>query len=116
MRISDWSSDVCSSDLLIPARPDHHTVFLASTLHAYHAVRAGIRVFRYQPGFLHQKALLIDRDTAAIGSLNLDSRSFRLNFEVAAMAVDRAFAADVAVMLGEDFSHARAIEIGRAHV
>lgn len=96
--------------VLIPARPDHHTVFLASTLHAYHAVRAGIRVFRYQPGFLHQKALLIDRDTAAIGSLNLDSRSFRLNFEVAAMAVDHAFAADVAVMLGEDFSHARAID------
>jgi cardiolipin synthase len=96
--------------VLIPARPDHHTVFLASTLHAYRAVRAGIRVFRYQPGFLHQKALLIDRDTAAIGSLNLDSRSFRLNFEGAAPAVDHAFAADVAAMLGEDFSHARAID------
>jgi cardiolipin synthase A/B len=96
--------------VLIPSRPDHHTVFLASTLHAYHAVRTGIRVFRYQPGFLHQKALLIDRDTAAIGSLNLDSRSFRLNFEVAAMAVDPAFAADVAAMLTEDFSRARAID------
>jgi cardiolipin synthase len=96
--------------VLIPSRPDHRTVFLASTLHAYHAVRAGIRVFRYRPGFLHQKALLIDRDTAAIGSLNLDSRSFRLNFEVAAMAVDPAFAADVAVMLTDDFSRARAID------
>ncbi|TPG11037.1 cardiolipin synthase [Rhodanobacter glycinis] len=96
--------------VLIPARPDHRTVFLASTMHAHHAVRAGIRVFRYQPGFLHQKALLIDRDTAAIGSMNLDSRSFRLNFEVAAMAVDRAFAADVAAMLTADFSHARAVD------
>ena len=96
--------------VLIPSRPDHRTVFLASTLHAHNAVRAGIRVFRYQPGFLHQKALLIDRDTAAIGSMNLDSRSFRLNFEVAAMAVDRAFAADVAAMLTADFSHARAVD------
>ena len=96
--------------VLIPSRPDHRTVFLASTLHAYYAVRAGIRVFRYQPGFLHQKALLIDRDTAAIGSMNLDSRSFRLNFEVAALAVDPAFAADVAVMLTADFSHARAVD------
>lgn len=96
--------------VLIPSRPDHRTVFLASSLHAHHAVRAGIRVFRYQPGFLHQKALLIDRDTAAIGSMNLDSRSFRLNFEVAAMVVDQGFAAEVAAMLVADFSHARAVD------
>jgi cardiolipin synthase len=96
--------------ILIPSRPDHHTVFLASTLHAYQAVRAGIKVFRYQPGFLHQKALLIDREAAAIGSMNLDSRSFRLNFEVGAMVVDHGFAADVAVMLLDDFRRARAID------
>jgi cardiolipin synthase len=96
--------------VLIPSRPDHHTVFLASTLHAHHALRAGIQVYRYQPGFLHQKVLLIDSDTAAIGSMNLDSRSFRLNFEVAALVVDPAFAAEVAAMLTEDFGHARAID------
>jgi cardiolipin synthase len=96
--------------ILIPSRPDHHTVFLASTLHAYQAVRAGIKVFRYQPGFLHQKALLIDREAAAIGSMNLDSRSFRLNFEVGAMVVDHGFAADVAVMLLDDFRRSRAID------
>jgi cardiolipin synthase len=101
--------------VLIPSRPDHRTVFLASTLHAHNAVRAGIRVFRYQPGFLHQKALLIDRDTAAIGSMNLDSRSFRLNFEVAALAVDPAFAADVATMLTEDFRHALAVSEREYH-
>lgn len=92
--------------VLIPSRPDHHTVFLASTLHASRAIRAGIRVFRYQPGFVHQKVLLIDDDTAAVGSMNLDSRSFRLNFEVMAMSVDRGFAADVEAMLSTDFKQA----------
>lgn len=96
--------------VLIPARPDHRTVFLASTLHAHHALRAGIRMFRYQPGFLHQKALLIDHDSAAIGSMNLDSRSFRLNFEVNALVVDRAFATAVASMLEADFARALAID------
>ena len=96
--------------VLIPARPDHRTVFLASTLHAYHAVRTGIRMFRYQPGFLHQKALLIDHDSAAIGSMNLDSRSFRLNFEVSALVVDRAFAGEVETMLSTDFSRAHAVD------
>ncbi|HUW52999.1 MAG TPA: cardiolipin synthase [Rhodanobacter sp.] len=101
--------------VLIPARADHRTVFLASTLHAHHALRAGIRVFRYQPGFLHQKALLIDHDSAAIGSMNLDSRSFRLNFEVGALVVDRAFAADVATMLEADFARAIAIDKREYH-
>jgi cardiolipin synthase len=96
--------------VLIPARPDHRTVFLATTLHAHHALRAGIRMFRYQPGFLHQKALLIDNDSAAIGSMNLDSRSFRLNFEVSALVVDRTFAGEVETMLTADFSRARAVD------
>ena len=85
-------------------------MFLASTLHAHHALCAGIRMFRYQPGFLHQKALLIDHDSAAIGSMNLDSRSFRLNFEVDALVVDRAFAAEVAAMLETDFSRSLAVD------
>jgi cardiolipin synthase len=98
--------------ILIPSRPDHLTVFLSSTLHAAHAVRAGIQVFRYQPGFLHQKALLIDDDTAAIGSMNLDSRSFRLNFEVMALTVDRDFASAVEAMLTTDFSQSLAVPAG----
>ncbi len=96
--------------VLIPSRPDHRTVFLASTLHAHHALRAGIGMFRYQPGFLHQKALLIDDDCAAIGSLNLDSRSFRLNFEVGVLVVDKAFAGEVEAMLTEDLANAVAID------
>jgi cardiolipin synthase len=85
-------------------------VFLASTLHAYQALRAGIRMFRYQPGFLHQKALLIDDDSASIGSMNLDSRSFRLNFEVTALVVDRTFAAEVEAMLEADFARSLPVD------
>jgi len=98
--------------VLIPARPDHRTVFLASTLHAHHALRGGVRVFRYQPGFLHQKVLLVDDDCAAVGSINLDSRSFRLNFEASALVLDRDFAGQVEAMLEADFAKARAVEAG----
>jgi cardiolipin synthase len=98
--------------ILIPAIPDHRTVFLASTLYAHESVRAGIRVFRYQPGFTHQKVLLIDDDTAAIGSMNLDNRSLRLNFEITALNIDTAFAAEVEQMLLADFE--QAVEIDAA--
>lgn len=89
--------------ILLPSRPDHKTVYAASSLYALDAVRAGLRIFRYQPGFLHQKVLLIDRDTAAVGSANLDNRSFRLNFEIMVVTVDEGFAQEVERMLEADF-------------
>ncbi|MGI4814792.1 MAG: cardiolipin synthase [Janthinobacterium lividum] len=97
--------------VMIPARPDKWGVFEASTLYAFDALRAGVRVFRYQPGFLHQKVMLIDDTAAAVGSANLDNRSFRLNFEITVLTVDRRFAADVAAMLEEDFSVSREIDV-----
>jgi cardiolipin synthase len=97
--------------VLLPSRPDHHTVFLASTLHVHDAIDAGIRIYRYQPGFMHQKVILIDDDTACVSSMNLDNRSFRLNFEIGALSVDRAFAADVERMLLADLN--RSVEVTR---
>ncbi|WP_028231869.1 cardiolipin synthase [Paraburkholderia mimosarum] len=89
--------------IMIPSRRDHYVVFEASMLYAYDAVRAGIRIFRYKPGFLHQKVVLIDDVAAAIGSANLDNRSFRLNFEIMVLTVHRGFAAEVDAMLLRDF-------------
>ncbi|MGO4505014.1 MULTISPECIES: cardiolipin synthase [unclassified Dyella] len=95
--------------VLIPCRPDHRTVFLATSLYAHDAVLAGIRVFRYQPGFVHEKVLLVDDDTASVGSMNLDNRSFRLNFEIGALNVDPEFAGEVEAMLCDDFAHAHEV-------
>ncbi|MGA7436834.1 MAG: cardiolipin synthase [Luteibacter sp.] len=92
--------------ILIPSRPDHRTVYMATTLYAHEASVAGIRIFRYLPGFVHQKVMLIDHDTAVVGSMNLDNRSFRLNFEISALNIDPVFAAEVETMLKDDFAQA----------
>jgi len=90
--------------VLIPSRPDHNIVFNASSLYAYEAVCAGIKVYRYQPGFIHEKVMLINEDAASVGSANLDNRSLRLNFEITVLTVDKRFAASVESMLKEDFA------------
>ncbi|MCU1724624.1 MULTISPECIES: cardiolipin synthase [unclassified Pseudomonas] len=95
--------------ILIPSRPDHRIVYAASSLFAFEAVRAGVRMFRYEPGFLHQKVVLVDNDVAAIGSANLDNRSFRLNFEIMLVTIDAEFATTVEQMLVNDFDQAREI-------
>ncbi|MDM8350670.1 cardiolipin synthase [Pseudomonas sp. sp1636] len=93
--------------ILLPARADHRVVYAASSLYAFEALRAGVRVFRYQPGFLHQKVMLIDNSVTAIGSANLDNRSFRLNFEISLLTFDSDFAAEAEQMLEQDFARSR---------
>jgi cardiolipin synthase len=44
-------------------------------------VETGVRIFEYKPGFLHAKTILSDDDHAVTGSINMDYRSFFLQFE-----------------------------------
>ena len=57
------------------------------------------------------KVVLVDDMSAAFGSANLDNRSFRLNFEIMVLTVDRRFASEVEKMLLDDF--AQSWEISR---
>ncbi|PQO44734.1 cardiolipin synthase [Blastopirellula marina] len=97
----------CDVRIMLPERPDHILVYLSAFSFIAEAAPKGVRFFRYEPGFLHQKVVLIDDDFAAVGTANLDNRSFHLNFEIMIAAADRKFAADVAKMLEEDFTHCR---------
>jgi cardiolipin synthase len=70
--------------LVIPGRPDHRTVYFASRHHIGELLEAGVQVYRYQRGFIHAKTMIVDRELAAVGTLNLDVRSLEINYEVQA--------------------------------
>ena len=89
--------------ILIPERADHLLVWLSAFSYFEESIPYGVRIFRYGRGFLHQKVMLIDHRLAAVGSANLDNRSFRLNFEITGFSPDRAFVDEVARMLEADF-------------
>ena len=91
--------------IMIPQKIDHLQVYLSAFSYFSAAERAGIKIYRYQPGFLHQKVMLIDDDVAAIGTANLDNRSFRLNFEIITLFIDRPFAENVEKMMEDDFAN-----------
>lgn len=93
--------------ILIAERADHWLVWLSAFSYYEQSIPHGIRLFCYQRGFLHQKVMLSDRRLAAVGTANLDNRSFRLNFEITAFSPDPGFVAEVERMLAVDFSHAR---------
>ena len=70
-----------------------------------------ISFYAYKPGFLHEKVMLIDDSISVVGSHNFDNRSFRLNFEVAALIEDQPFAGQMEAMFECDFQHAELIDI-----
>jgi cardiolipin synthase len=97
--------------ILLPARPDQLLVWLSAFSYYEQTIPFGVKLFCYQKGFLHQKVMLIDDRLAAVGTANLDNRSFRLNFEITAFCADPEFVAEVDAMLTEDFSHSRLAQL-----
>ncbi|MGL1832448.1 cardiolipin synthase [Rhodocyclaceae bacterium SMB388] len=93
--------------VLIPERPDNTLAYLAAYAFIGPLLEAGIHIYRYDAGFLHGKTILIDDAASAVGTVNLDNRSFRLNFEITAWVVDAAFARDMEAMFERDFARAR---------
>lgn len=69
--------------IMIPVIPDNHFVHRTTTSYVKELLEAGIEVYFYE-GFLHSKVFIIDEEMATVGSVNMDVRSFSINFELAA--------------------------------
>ena len=78
--------------VMIPSMPDHPFVYWVSYFNAGHLLDYGVKVYTYQPGFLHSKMITVDEEVSSIGSANLDIRSFKLNFECNAVVYDKEIA------------------------
>jgi cardiolipin synthase len=97
--------------LLLPRKSDHPIVTLASRSHYPNLLESGVRIFEYQPGFVHAKTLVVDNWVSSIGSANMDIRSFHLNFEVTAFVYDPAFSRDLADVFLSDLEESNEVTI-----
>ena len=92
--------------ILLPETIDHYAPWLAAFSFFDDLRLAGVKIFRFKTGFMHQKVILVDDTIAGVGTTNLDNRSFRLNFEAMAFCFDKIAANKVEEMLKHDFSEA----------
>jgi cardiolipin synthase len=96
--------------ILIPGMPDKPFIKLAGYSYVPEMERAGVHMFEYGDGFLHQKVMLVDDRASVIGTANFDNRSFRLNFEMSIVTIDEQFATEVEAMLVDDFAKSTRID------
>ncbi len=90
--------------ILLPRQGDVRLVALASRTYHESLLEAGCRIFEY-PEMLHSKYLVVDDSLAAIGSANMDVRSFYLNYEVTAMFYDDKVNDQLATLFRSDLEH-----------
>ncbi len=72
--------------------------------------KTGVKIYKYQKGFIHQKVMLVDDQYSFVGTANFDNRSFRLNFEITMVVDDDKFASKTEAMLKDDFAEARFVK------
>jgi len=74
--------------LIIPKRSDNPFVSAASYSYIRSLLEKKVKVHLYTAGFLHSKLIVVDDSLTIIGSGNMDTRSFELNFEDCAFIYD----------------------------
>lgn len=89
--------------LLVPGpETDHPAIRYAGRRYFHTLLEAGVRIFEYQPRFLHGKILLCD-GWVSLGSSNVDSWNMRWNLEANQEIEDTQFTARVRELFEADF-------------
>jgi cardiolipin synthase len=81
-------------EIIVPGKLiNKKIVRAASKRHWPELIKAGIKIYEYQPTMMHVKLIVVDDTFVSVGSGNFDNRSIQLNDEANLDVLDRDFAA-----------------------
>ncbi|MBT8301422.1 MAG: cardiolipin synthase, partial [Maribacter sp.] len=96
--------------LLVSAKADSVLVKWSVRSYFESLLKAGVKIYQFQEGFLHSKIIVSDDEIVSIGTANMDIRSFEQNYEVNALVYDK----ETAILLKHEFlnevEHSRSVE------
>ncbi len=88
--------------ILTPGTHSDHLLTRSSSRRLYgDLLKAGARIYEYQPAMIHAKIMVIDDRWSVVGSTNFDHRSFQINDEVNLAS----FCPELATRLMQDFEN-----------
>ncbi|MBR6956444.1 MAG: cardiolipin synthase [Firmicutes bacterium] len=69
--------------IILPGIPDKKIAYSLAKSHYSQLVKYGVKIYEYDPGFVHAKIFVSDNEKAVVGTINLDYRSLYHHFECA---------------------------------
>ena len=69
--------------IILPGIPDKKIAYSLAKSHYSQLVKYGVKIYEYDPGFVHAKIFVSDNEKAVVGTINLDYRSLYHHFEFA---------------------------------
>ena len=97
-------------EIIVPgAKTDAAIVKHASRARWGSLLRAGVKIYEYQPTMYHHKMMIVDDVFVSVGSANFGNRSFRLNDEANLNVFSHDFAAQQARVFEDDKQHSREV-------
>ena len=95
--------------LMVPEKSDSAIVGAASRFYFSDLLKAGVRIFLYQKGFVHAKTVVCDSRLSVVGTANMDIRSFDLNFEIMSVMYGQEFARELGRVFLKDLEECREV-------
>ncbi len=96
--------------IIVPGRHSDHLLTRRSSRRLFgELLKAGARIYEYEPAMIHAKTMIVDGVWGVVGSTNFDNRSFGLNDEINLAARDEKLAARLAEDFATDLAASREI-------
>jgi cardiolipin synthase len=81
--------------IIVPHIPDKKIVFEMTKTFYERLMKAGVKIYEYEKGFVHAKCYLVDDKIAMVGTINMDYRSLVHHFENGVWLYDTACISDI---------------------
>ena len=101
-----------SVNVIVPGKHDDHALTRSSGRSAYgKLLKAGAKLYEYEPSMIHAKIAIFDGVWSVVGSTNLDNRSFGINDEINVAILDREIASRLTHDFEDDAAQSRKITL-----
>jgi cardiolipin synthase len=97
--------------LTVSDKTDVKTTWYAGRYRYEELLKAGVRIYEFQPTMIHSKTIIADGLWGTIGSMNFDNRSMAFNNESNIVFLDPTLGAEMDATFQSDLGHAKEIKL-----
>lgn len=97
--------------LTVSSKTDVKTTWYAGRYWYEELLKAGVRIYEYQPTMIHSKTIVVDGLWSSVGSMNFDNRSLSFNNESNLVVLDSRFGAMMDSTFFDDLRYAKEIKL-----